>query len=105
MWVTRDLALSVIAQRFEVDAPIEDEFTDELTNALLEGLNQKTSFRYFSDAAVRLIDSGMADHPGDIRDRLLEIYLNGQMYFGGRGEEVAENIERQMRARDAWESD
>lgn len=102
MWLGREDALSVIAERLAASAPIEPTQKPVLVDALLEGVDQRESFRYFSASVARLIDSGLADNSGPYRDKLMTIHASGGQLFDGTGASVAENIERQLRARNAW---
>jgi len=102
MWLGREDALSAIAERLDVGAPIEPNQKQVLIAALMEGVDQRESLRYFSAAVTRLIDSGLADYPGPAREKLISIYNSGDRLFSGGGVSVAENIERQLKARNAW---
>ncbi len=102
MWLGRGDALAVIAQRLAAGAPIEPAQRPALIDALMQGLEQRESYRYFSASVTRLIDSGLVDEPGPYRNKIMEIYDSGAMLFGGMGESDAANIERQLKARGAW---
>ncbi len=92
-------ALSAIAERFNADAPIDEDQRQILIDQLMAGLYQTESFDSFNFAAVHVMRSGLADTPGPIRDRLMDIYIHPRTYFDRYGPSVAANIKRQLKAR------
>lgn len=92
-------ALSAIAERFNADAPIDEDQRQILIDQLMAGLYQTESFDSFNFAAAHVMRSGLADTPGPIRDRLMDIYTHPRTYFDRYGPSVAANIKRQLKAR------
>ncbi len=99
LWLGRDNALSAIAERFNADAPIDEDQRQILIDQLIAGLYQSSSFRYFSSSVADVMRSGLADTPGPIRDRILYIYAYPEEFFGEYGRSVAANIKRQLKGR------
>ncbi|MCF6278297.1 MAG: hypothetical protein L3J16_06060 [Anaerolineales bacterium] len=99
LWIKRNSALSVIAERFRVGAPIDEEFRQQLIDELIAGLYQTTSPRFFGSTVANVMRSGLVDTPGPIRDRILLIYAHPKEFFGPHGEMAAENIKRQLKSR------
>ena len=92
-------ALLIIAERFNADAPIDEDQRQILIDQLMAGLYQTESFDSFNFAAADVMRSGLADTPGPIRDRLIDIYIHPQNFFGKYGVSVAKNIKRQLKSR------
>lgn len=100
----RDSATFTIAQRFGSGAPIDEEYRDILIDKLTEGLNQRDSSRYFFLSVANVMQSGLADTPGPIRDRLFLIYdYPATESFGPYAEMTVANIKRQLTARGTFE--
>lgn len=104
LWLRRSVSLSTISERFRVGAPIDEDQRQRLIDELIAGLYQTSSFRLYSESAAKVAQSGLADTPGPIRDRLLYIYNNPQEDFGDLGLSVAENIKRQLKGRGVFEA-
>ncbi len=103
MSIRRSNAISAIASRFNSGAPIDEDQRDILIDRLTEGMYQNSSHRYFNSSVAWAIQSGLADTPGPIRDRLFLIYEHPTDFFGPHGEMAAANIKRQLTARGTFE--
>ena len=99
LWLKRDHAITVIAERFRAGAPIDPDQRQILFDELMTGVYQEESFRYFSSSVAKTMYSGLVDSPGPNRDYILYIYQHPREFFGELGESVAENIKRQLKAK------
>ena len=94
----RNKALDVIANRLRAGAPIDGSLRGRFIDLMTEDLYDPWNSHAFTSAVNNVIQSGLADRPGPLRERLMQIQANPDA-FGERGAAAAHMVKRKLELR------